>query len=330
MPDDDDDDDEWEVPEAFQPDPTEFAFDLEARLASVVALKSLVPHDATSAAALGVEREGSGVVLDAGGLVLTIGYLITEAESVWITNNEGRVVEATPLAMDFETGFGLVQMLGRIPGQKVAELGDGESMRNGAPGVLAAAGGLSHALACTVAARQPFAGYWEYLLENAIFTAPAHPHWGGAGLFDAAGRLAGIGSLILQQGQRSGKRLDLNMVVPVTELLPILETLRRTGHSGRPARPWLGLYATEDDEAVGVGSLAKGGPAERAGVKARDRIIAVDGQRVNDLASLWTAVRAAGPAGAKVRLTLARGTKQLDLAITSSDRARHLKAPRLH
>ena len=330
MPDDDADDDEWEVPEAFQPDPTEFAFDLEARLASVVALKSLVPADATSAAALGVEREGSGVVIDAGGLVLTIGYLITEAESVWITNNEGRVVEATPLAMDFETGFGLVQMLGRIPGQKVAELGDGDSMRHGAPGVLAAAGGLSHALACTVAARQTFAGYWEYLLENAIFTAPAHPHWGGAGLFDAAGRLAGIGSLILQQGQRGGKRLDLNMVVPITELLPILETLRRTGHSGRPARPWLGLYATEDDEVVGVGSLAKGGPAERAGVKARDRIIAVDGRKVNDLASLWTAVRAAGPAGAEVRLTLARGTKQMDLAITSSDRARHLKAPRLH
>jgi len=330
MPDDDADDDEWEVPEAFQPDPTEFAFDLEARLASVVALKSLVPPDATSAAALGVEREGSGVVIDAGGLVLTIGYLITEAESVWITNNEGRVVEATPLAMDFETGFGLVQMLGRIPGQKVAELGDGDSMRHGAPGVLAAAGGLSHALACTVAARQTFAGYWEYLLENAIFTAPAHPHWGGAGLFDAAGRLAGIGSLILQQGQRGGKRLDLNMVVPITELLPILETLRRTGHSGRPARPWLGLYATEDDEVVGVGSLAKGGPAERAGVKARDRIIAVDGRKVNDLASLWTAVRAAGPAGAEVRLTLARGTKQMDLAITSSDRARHLKAPRMH
>jgi len=327
---DDHDDDEWEVPEAFQPDPTEFAFNLESRLATVVAIKALVPPDATSAAALGVEREGSGVVIDAGGLVLTIGYLITEAESIWITNIDGRVVEATPLAMDFETGFGLVQMLGRIPGQKVAELGDAEGMRHGAQGVLAASGGLSHALACTVAARQPFAGYWEYLLDDAIFTAPAHPHWGGAGLFDAAGRLAGIGSLILQQGQKGGKRLDLNMVVPIGELLPILETLRRTGHSGRPARPWLGLYATENDEEVGVGSLAKGGPAERAGVKPRDRIVAVDGRKVNDLASLWTAVRAAGPAGAEVRLTLARGARQLDLAITSTDRARHLKAPRLH
>jgi S1-C subfamily serine protease len=303
---------------------------IDPNLRSVVAVRAHIPDDAFTAQGLGTLREGSGVVIREDGLVLTIGYLITEAESVWITNIDGRVVEATPLAMDFETGFGLVQMLGRIPGQKAAELGDSEGMRHGAPGVLAAAGGLSHALACTVAARQPFAGYWEYLLSNAIFTAPAHPHWGGAGLFDAAGKLAGIGSLILQQGQRGGKRLDLNMVVPIGELLPILETLRRTGHSGRPARPWLGLYATEDDEEVGVGSLAKGGPAERAGVKPRDRIVAVDGRKVNDLASLWTAVRAAGPAGAEVRLTLARGTKQLDLAITSTDRARHLKAPRMH
>jgi S1-C subfamily serine protease len=323
-------DEEWEVPEAFQPEPSEYAFPLAERLASVVAVKSLVPPDATSAATLGVEREGSGVWIDAGGLVLTIGYLIMEAETVWLTAQDGRVVQATPIAQDFETGFGLLQALGRMPDMPVAPLGDSEGLKFGAGCVLAAAGGQSHALACTVAARQPFAGYWEYLLDNAIFTAPAHPHWGGAGLFGPDGRLCGIGSLILQQGQKGGKRLDLNMVVPIGELLPILETLRRTGHSGRPARPWLGLYATEDDEAVGVGSLAKGGPAERAGLKPRDRILAVDGRAVNDLTSLWTAVRAAGPAGAEVRLTVSRGERQMDLSVTSSDRTRHLKAPRLH
>ena len=323
-------DEEWEVPEAFQPEPSEYAFPLEERLASVVAVKSLVPPDATSAATLGVEREGSGVWIDAGGLVLTIGYLVMEAETVWLTAQDGRVVQATPIATDFETGFGLLQALGRLPGMPVAPLGDSETLKFGTGCVLAAAGGQSHALACTVAARQPFAGYWEYLLDNAIFTAPAHPHWGGAGLFGPDGRLCGIGSLILQQGQRGGKRIDLNMVVPIGELLPILETLRRTGHSGRPARPWLGLYATEDDEAVGVGSLAKGGPAERAGLKPRDRILAVDGRAVNDLTSLWNAVRAAGPAGAEVRLTVSRGERQMDLSVTSSDRARHLKTPRLH
>jgi S1-C subfamily serine protease len=321
---------EWEVPEAFQPNPADYAFPLRERLDSVVALRSLIPPDATSAAALGTEREGSGVWIDESGLVLTIGYLITEAETVWITGNDGQVVQGTPLAMDFETGFGLVQALGRMRGIKVAPLGDSEGLRDASACVLAAAGGMDHALACAVAARQPFAGYWEYLLENAIFTAPAHPHWGGAALFGPDGRLCGIGSLILQHGEGRGKRVDLNMVVPIAPLLPILETLRRTGVSGRPVPPWLGLYATEEEDAVGVGSLAKGGPAERAGVKPRDRILAVDGQTVTDLVELWGAVRAAGPAGSVVRLSLARGAKRLDLDITTSDRTRHLKAPRLH
>lgn len=323
-------DEEWEVPEAFQPEPSEYAFPLEERLASVLALKSLVPPDASSAATLGVEREGSGVWIESSGLVLTIGYLIMEAETVWLTAQDGRVMEATPIGVDFESGFGLLQALGRMPGLPVAPLGDSDSLTFGAGCVLAAAGGRSHALACTVAARQPFAGYWEYLLENAIFTAPAHPHWGGAGLFGPDGRLCGIGSLILQQGQRGGKRLDLNMVVPIAELLPVLETLRRTGGSGRPPRPWLGLYATEEEEAVGVGSLAKGGPAERAGLRPRDRILAVDGRAVTDLASLWQAVRAAGPAGAELRLTVARGDRQMELRVTSADRRRHLRTPRLH
>ena len=322
--------DEWEVPSAFQPDPSDYAFPLADRLESVVALRSLIPPDATSAATLGVEREGSGVWIDEAGLLLTIGYLVTEAETVWITTHDGQVVQGTPLATDFETGFALVQALGRVRNIKVAPLGESEALGDASACVLAAAGGMDHALACSVAARQPFAGYWEYLLENAIFTAPAHPHWGGAGLFGPDGRLCGIGSLILQHGSGRGKRVDLNMVVPVAPLLPILETLRRTGVSGRPVPPWLGLYATEEEDAVGVGSLAKGGPAERAGVKPRDRILAVDGQEVSDLVALWGAVRAAGPAGSVVRLSLARGARRLELDVTSSDRARHLKAPRLH
>jgi S1-C subfamily serine protease len=324
------DDDEWAVPPAFQPDPTDCAFPLEERLESVVALKAFVPPDAFTAGSLGTEREGSGVVIDGSGLVLTIGYLITEAETIWLRLADGRVVQGAVLGMDFETGFGLVQMLGRLGGLQVAPLGDSEALGAGSAVILAAHGGREHAIAARVAARQPFAGYWEYLLENAFFTAPAHPHWGGAGLFGADGRLVGLGSLILQQGQQGGRRLDLNMCVPIAELLPILDALRSTGSSGRPPRPWLGLYATEEEEAVGVGSLAKGGPAERAGLKPRDRIVAVDGQDVNDLASLWQAVRAAGPAGAELRLTVSRGRRRLDLAVTSMDRASFLKAPRLH
>ncbi|MFL1463900.1 S1C family serine protease [Roseococcus sp. DSY-14] len=323
------DDDDWEVPEPFRPEAAEFRWPLAQRLRSVASLRALVPPDATSVPALGTEREGSGVWIDASGLLLTIGYLVIEAETIWITDHAGRAVQGTVLATDFDTGFGLVQALGRLSEIEVAPLGDSEALAEGAACVLAAHGGPQRSVACAVAARQPFAGAWEYLLDNAIFTAPAHPHWGGAGLFGPDGALVGIGSLIMQQGD-GRKRVDLNMVVPVAPLLPVLETMRRTGSTGRPLRPWLGLYATEDEEAVGVGSLAKGGPAERAGLKPDDRIIAVEGEKVSDLAGLWAAVRRAGPAGARVRMLVRRGSREMEVAITSADRARSLKAPRLH
>ena len=322
-------DDEWEVPEAFRPEAHEFSWPLRERLDAVASLRALVPADATSVAALGMEREGSGVWIDASGLLLTIGYLVLEAETIWITDHRGQAVQGTVVGTDFETGLALVQALGKVPGIAVAPLGDSDALAEGAACVLAAHGGADRSVACTVAARQPFAGHWEYLLDNAIFTAPAHPHWGGAALFGPDGRLAGIGSLILQQGD-GRKRVDLNRVVPVAPLLPVLDTLRSTGATGRPVRPWLGLYASEDDDSVGVGSLAKGGPAERAGLKPDDRIIAVEGETVSDLASLWAAVQKAGPAGAQVRMLVRRGTREMEVAITSGDRARSLKAPRLH
>ena len=319
--------DEWEIPEHLQPDPMEVSFDLEAALGSIVGLRSFVPADAFTARVLGTEREGSGVVIR-DGLVLTIGYLVTEAETIWITAADGRAVPGHALAMDQETGFGLVQALGRL-GVAPLELGDSENLRIGAPVVLAAAGGREHAVSAKLVARQPFAGYWEYLLEDALFTAPAHPSWGGAGLLGPDGKLMGIGSLILQQGEE-GRRLDLNMVVPVHRLSPILDDLLHYGRVNRPARPWLGLYATEDDEGVAVASLAPGGPAEASGVRSGDRVLSVGGTAVTDLAELWRAVWAAGDAGATVKMKLGRARGSREVSIVSSDRANFLKHPRLH
>lgn len=319
--------DEWSIPEHLQPDPGEWSFDLDAALGAVVGLRSLVPPDAFTARVLGTEREGSGVVIR-DGLVLTIGYLVTEAETIWITAADGRAVPGHTLAVDQETGFGLVQALGRL-GVAPLEMGDSEGVRIGAPVVLASAGGRAHAVAAKLVARQPFAGYWEYLLEDALFTAPAHPSWGGAGLIGPDGRLLGIGSLILQQGEE-GRRLDLNMVVPVHRLSPILNDLVTYGRVNRPARPWLGLYATEDEEGVAIASLAPGGPAESSGVRSGDRVLAVDGAVVTDLAEMWRAVWACGDAGATVRLKLGRARGSRDVAVVSGDRAAFLKAPRMH
>lgn len=319
--------DEWDIPEHLQPDPSEFPFDIGAALGSIVALRTAVPADAFTARVLGTEREGSGAVIR-DGLILTIGYLVTEAEGIWITTAEGRVVPGHALAVDQETGFGLVQALGSL-GVAPLEMGDSEALRIGAPAILAAAGGRRAAVGCKLVARQPFAGYWEYLIEDALFTAPAHPSWGGAGLIGPDGKLMGIGSLILQQGEEA-RRLDLNMVVPVHRLSPILGDLVTQGRVARPSRPWLGLYATEDDEGVAIASLAPGGPAENSGVRTGDRVLAVGGVAVTDLAELWRAVWSAGDAGATVKLRLGRARGSRDVAVVSADRTDFLKHPRMH
>jgi S1-C subfamily serine protease len=319
--------DELDIPEHLRPDPTEWSFDIGDVLGRVVSLRSLVPADAFTSRALGTDREGSGVVIR-DGLILTIGYLVTEAETIWITAADGRAVPGHALAVDQETGFGLVQALGRL-GIAPVELGDSEALRIGAPVILAAGGGRANAVSGKLVARQPFAGYWEYLVEDALFTAPAHPAWGGAGLFGPDGKLMGIGSLVLQQGEE-GRRLDLNMVVPVHRLSPVLNDLVTLGRVNRPARPWLGLYATEDDEGVAIASLAPGGPAENCGVRTGDRVLSVDGAVVTDLAEMWRAVWASGQAGSTVKLKLGRSRGSREVAVISADRTSFLKHPRMH
>ncbi len=315
------------IPTDLQPKAAEYAFDLELALRSVVGLRATVPDDAFTADTLGTERAGSAVHFRQG-LFLTIGYLITEADSVWLTTSDGHIVAGHALAFDQESGFGLVQALGKVD-IPVMELGDSAGARVGEPVIFAAAGGRRQCVAAKVAGRQEFAGYWEYLLDDAIFTAPSHPFWGGGALIGKDGRLLGIGSLVLQQGDGS-KRQDMNMVVPVQLLAPILDDLLAYGRVNRPPRPWLGLYAMEDDEALVVGGLADDGPADKAGMRTGDRILAVNGEEVPDLAGLWRAVWASGPAGSTVQVSLGRGNRTAAVTVTSTDRASILKSPRLH
>ena len=316
------------IPSTNQPKPDDYRFDLDLALQSVVALRATVPEDAFTASTLGTERAGSAVHIRHG-LFLTIGYLITEADAVWLTAYDGQTVHAHAMAYDQETGFGLVQALGRLD-LPVMELGESDKALVGEKVVFAAAGGRKHCVAAKVAGRQEFAGYWEYLLEDAIFTTPAHPFWGGGALIGPEGTLLGIGSLVLQQGGEGGRKTDMNMVVPTQLLLPILDDMLNTGRANRPARPWLGLYAMEDDETLVVGGLDDNGPADQAGVRTGDRILAVNGTEVPDLAGLWRAVWLSGEAGAPVHFSLGRGTRAASVTIASTDRASILKAPSVH
>src|SRR5438477_175487 len=226
---------EWEIPAEIQPKPEDCAFDLDRALGAVLGLHATVPEDAFTAGTLGTERAGSGVLIRKDGLVLTIGYLITEAESIWLTSSIGGAVPGHVLAYDQETGFGLVQALGRLS-VSPTELGTETRVGAGDRVVMAAEGGRRHAIAATVVARQEFAGHWEYVLDHAIFTAPAHPFWGGAALIAGDGSLIGIGSLHVQHSNGRELRRDVNMIVPIDLLPPILDDLLTFGRPNRPPR----------------------------------------------------------------------------------------------
>ena len=318
---------EWKVPPANQPRPGDYSFNLDQVLSSVVGLHSLIPADAFSAETLGTERAGNGVVID-DGLVLTIGYLITEAQTVWLHLGDGRVVEGHALGFDQETGFGLVQALGKIE-LPALRIGVSREADIGERVVIGGAGGCTRSLAGHIAAKQEFAGYWEYVLDEAIFTYPAHPNWGGTGLISSKGELIGIGSLQLERA-REGKNEHLNMIVPIDLLPPILDDLRKFGRVNKPARPWLGLYSTEvEDKIVAVG-IAPKGPAARAELRTGDVILAVKGEVVSTLAQFYRKVWSLGQAGVEVPLTLYREGVTFEVRVNSSDRARFLKGPKLH
>ncbi|MDR3470188.1 MAG: S1C family serine protease [Devosia sp.] len=294
-------------------------------LPSIVAVRASVPDDAFTAGSLGTLREGSGVVIRESGLVLTIGYLITEASEVWLTTHEGRVVPAHALAYDQETGFGLVQALGRLE-LPALEFGDASQANVGDPVVFADGAGRS--VAATIVAKQEFAGYWEYLLDEAIFIAPAHPSWGGAGLVSADGRLLGIGSLRLQM-IGDGEVADINMVVPINLLPPILDDLLTRGQVDRPPRPWLGVFSAESNGEVVVMSVADDGPAARAGLRRGDVISDIRDGAVDGLADFYRKVWSSGPAGAEVPMRIVREGRETWVRIKSADRNSFLRKPEL-
>ncbi|HEV7256127.1 MAG TPA: S1C family serine protease [Mesorhizobium sp.] len=294
-------------------------------LRSVVALRSSIPDDAFTADILGTVREGSGVVIREDGLVLTIGYLITEAESVWLTKHDRQLIPAHALAYDQETGFGLVQALGRLDLPPLP-FGDALGANLGDPVVLA--DGRGQHVQAKLVAKQEFAGYWEYLVDQALFTAPAHPFWGGAALIGADGKLLGIGSLRLQMSQGSTVE-DINMVVPINLLVPILDELIARGRPSKPPRPWLGAYAAESNGEVIVMSVAEKGPAAKAGLRPGDVISDVRNEEIAGLADFYRKVWQSGPAGTELPLRVVRQGRETWLRIKSADRNSYLKRPQL-
>ena len=319
---------DWAFPEGVRARPELVRFDLLSALRSVVLLHAKIPEDAFTASVLGTERIGNAVAIRADGLLLTIGYLITEADSLWLTADDGAVVEGHALAFDYASGFGLVLPLGRLDVPSLTR-GTAATVATGSKVFVLSHGGLSHALEARVIAKREFAGYWEYVLDEAVFTAPAHPHWSGAALLDEDGRLVGIGSLLVQETQ-SGERVDANMFVPIDLLEPIIEEMSTTGRPAHSPRPWLGMYTMEMQGQLVVSGLAEQGPAARAGVRLGDRVLQVAGQPVSGLAELFRSIWRLGPVGTDVPLTLARGESRPLVRVRSADRNDYLRKPQHH
>lgn len=317
--------DGYEVDSAFRPSAQACSFDLDRALSAVVALEARVPDDAFTAKILGTERIGNGVAIGSNGLVLTVGYLVTEAEDVMLTRNDGARIRAHVLGVDPVSGFGLVQAMQPL-GLPALALGKSALLEAEAEVVIAGAGGRAHAAAGSVLTRMPFAGYWEYFLQSAIMTEPAHPHWSGAALIGSDGTLVGIGSLSLQRQSRSGPK-PINMFVPIELLPPILDDLAH-GRPPHPPRPWLGVIGQEVGRAVVVAGVTPKSPSARAGLNVADVILAVAGEPVSDLAGFYAELWAQGPAGAVIPLRIQREEDVFDVEVRSVDRSTLLKKPR--
>lgn len=320
--------DEYEVEKPMRPSGRGLAFDLDEALDAVVVLHARVPEDAYTARTLNRERLGNGIVIGDNGLVLTIGYLITEADDVTLIANDGRRIAAHVLGYDQVTGFGLVNALEPL-GLPKLPLGDSRRLEAGDAIIFAGGGGMAHALAGRLIARAPFAGYWEYMLEEALFTGPGHPHWSGGAVIGHNGALMGVGSLQMNQQTAGGETPVINMSVPIELLPPILDDLSR-GQLLRPPRPWLGVLSREIGDNVMVLDVTADGPAARAELHAGDIVLAVGGHAVATLAEFYTRLWALGPAGVTAPLKLRREDDVFEVEVRTIDRSTRLKKRRFN
>ena len=303
-------------------------FDLDGISHSVVKLRAEVPEDAFTAGILGSQRTGNGIVVNSDGLILTIGYLVTEATDVWLTTAQGAEIAGHPLAYDQVTGFGLVLPLQKL-GLAPIPFGSSAAVVAGNEAYVLSSPEFAQPQTVEIFARREFAGAWEYLLEDAIFATPAHPYWSGAALIDGHGDLVGLGSLLVREVV-AGEEINANMFVPIDLLRPILRDLSTLGRADRPSRPWLGIYAVEVTGRVYVTGVVEGGPAQFADIREGDVITQVAEQDISTLSEFYRRVWTVGPAGSGVALTAMRGGTRLHLNVRSADRADLLKRPQAH
>ena len=302
-------------------------FDVDAAISSVVQLHAEIPADGYTAPFLGTERDGNGVIIDDNGLILTIGYLIVEAMAIAVRTNDGQMVAAEVVAYDYDSGFGLVRALEPL-GPPPLAIGRSEDLVEGNGVLVAGHGGREGALGAQVVSKREFAGYWEYMLDEAIFTAPAHPNWGGSALIGSNGKLMGIGSLYVEDAAGGSDSRNGNMFVPIDLFTPIFEEMLSEGRTAASYRPWMGMFTAEVEGQVEVIGLAQDGPAERSGLQAGDIIVKVGGETISSMAGLYRKAWSTGKAGVDIPMTVLRESYAFEINLKPEDRYDRLKLQR--
>lgn len=298
---------------------------VDEMLSAIVKIRTKALPNARTTQTLGAGREGSGVVIDSNGLILTIGYLILEAEAIEVVGSDGKTIAATQVGYDHSTGFGLVRAITPLAG-KPMELGDSSKLAERENVMVAGHGGREGASIAYVVSRREFTGYWEYLLEDAIFTAPMVYNWGGAALIGGNGRLLGIGSLLVRDAIAPGTPFPGNMFVPINLLKPILGDLLATGRASSPARPWLGVNTEEVQGRLFITRVSPESPADNAGLRVGDILVGVGGAPIANQADFYRKLWARGGAGIEVPLQVLQGVKVQEVKVRSTDRLNYLRA----
>jgi S1-C subfamily serine protease len=287
--------------------------------AAVVSVTAHVPEDAMSAGLLGTERVGHGVRIRDDGLIATIGYVVHEAENLWIGSEE-TVVPGFVIGYDFDSGLALVKPSLPLRGPSM-KLGRADSLAVGDAVRVLSSGGKEHSIDARVVAKQEFAGRWEYVLDQAVFTAPPHDSWSGAALVNGEGRLCGLGSLVIQGFETPAGTMTVNMFVPIELLSPIIDDICEHGRRSSPPRPWLGMLVHDDQHDLTVVGVYRNCPADKAGLRPGDVIVGIDDEPVVGLANMFRRVWSLGAAGVDVPLNVLRDAERMQLKVRSGDRA---------
>jgi S1-C subfamily serine protease len=295
----------------------------EELLKAVVKIRAVIPDNAVTAPMLGTEREGNGILIDSDGYILTIGYLVLEADNIEVTDSEDQVIEAKFIGYDYDTGFGLIKA-DKLLNVAPLKLGSSSDLKQGDPALVAGHKGSDDVVGVRIVSRGEFVGYWEYLLENAIYTSPPYQNYGGAALIGPDGSLLGVGSIFTQVAFAGYGAIPANMFVPIDLLHPILNDLKTYGKSRQSSKPWLGVHTEESHGRVFVTRLMPGGPGEKSKLRTGDLILKVNQQPVKGQADFYRKTWALGSAGVKVPISILRATEIKEITIDSIDRNRLL------